>query len=163
METRAISTRMLRLLSSYRTYEEWKLWSGISCHLALRKFLPYLWGMETCNVWYCCCTLLTGSYRTYEEWKRKLVVAPGCPVSPFLPYLWGMETSEYLLDNPFVYCSYRTYEEWKRSSSRENSFTANFVLTVPMRNGNPTIFGICSWYRNSSYRTYEEWKLSLPN
>jgi len=41
-----------RWLSSYRTYEEWKLWYIRSNAWRLIRFLPYLWGMETRILFY---------------------------------------------------------------------------------------------------------------
>jgi len=55
-------------IGSYRTYEEWKPKSNIMDFNNLFKFLPYLWGMETC----------------IEHIETKRIW--------FLPYLWGMET-----------------------------------------------------------------------
>ena len=78
--------------------------------------------------------------------------------------------------------SYRTYEEWKLITRMVIKRLANFVLTVPMRNGNSKFVNISKSFicvltvpmrngnsdeafqyaiENSSYRTYEEWKLYI--
>ena len=59
--------------------------------IALPKFLPYLWGMETTK-------------------KQKTIIAFNFL---FLPYLWGMETFSLILEGAPKYGSYHTYEEWK--------------------------------------------------
>jgi len=144
-------------VSSYRTYEEWKLQfpvstqefsfmvltvpmrNGNSSSISSEKrqdfaFLPYLWGMET----------------LYDR------LSPMHQIR-FLPYLWGMETSLKRVDIVLRERSYRTYEEWKlcdltnRNTDFEflpylwgmETFIQYFfaddvikVLTVPMRNGN---------------------------
>ena len=104
---------------------------------------------------------LLSSYRTYEEWKRIITDAEGRTFQS----------------------SYRTYEEWKPNAvwiCRK----WNWVLTVPMRNGNhqlnpspkpgppeflPYLWGMETPVKQrrediaqkSSYRTYEEWKLPI--
>ena len=119
--------------SSYRTYEEWKLYSKISRRYVrwvltvpmrngnlpclesstqYRTFLPYLWGMETTQV----------TSRVQHETK-------------FLPYLWGMETHACPIVQGIFVRSYRTYEEWKLGKEITNRIPAE-----------------------GSYRTYEEWK-----
>ena len=47
METHILPIRQQRLISSYRTYEEWKLPYCSPPRLVYEWFLPYLWGMET--------------------------------------------------------------------------------------------------------------------
>jgi len=144
---------------------------------------------------------LVSSYRTYEEWKRVCQCLLGIIVPWFLPYLWGMETEKCNGNGKLNECSYRTYEEWKHPYVILNAAKQEFVLTVPMRNGNPVnpagnskhfpvltvpmrngnvllrlrIFQWCRFlpylwgmetFRNAlprmnklgSYRTYEEWK-----
>jgi len=89
------------IISSYRTYEEWKQVFQRESHLAT-AFLPYLWGMETSIVsdsW----KHGFGSYRTYEEWKLFYVGSLGT---------WELG-------------SYRTYEEWKQTSL--STFPKNFL------------------------------------
>jgi len=98
--------------SSYRTYEEWKLMKVKSAILNLWVLtVPMRNGniliMRNNSPW------LNSSYRTYEEWKR----------------MWYNNMCRSLVG------SYRTYEEWKLSKS-------------------VSIFD--TW--QSSYRTYEEWK-----
>ena len=53
--------------------------------------------------------------------------------------------------------SYRTYEEWKRIEICVND-DGDYVLTVPMRNGNLLVYHRDLSVVRSSYRTYEEWK-----
>ena len=136
METRKHLASEHACLSSYRTYEEWKRHRPISHvwprHRSYRtyeewklrlfkrlakwgfRFLPYLWGMETpLSIVYISNTNKS-SYRTYEEWKLHYQWEDYKHLITFLPYLWGMETSPCLIQK--VKC--------------------NFVLTVPMRNGN---------------------------
>jgi len=143
------------LVSSYRTYEEWKPTKIIFLSTYIFSFLPYLWGMETYLILRSIIPT-TRSYRTYEEWKLMIVVGVATWLKSsyrtyeewklpsgsfvkmiscgFLPYLWGMETKK---------VQYWGLGEW--------------VLTVPMRNGNNKdhLFIDNSL---SSYRTYEEWK-----
>jgi len=57
-----------------------------------------------------------GSYRTYEEWKPTTVMPMIIAATP---------------------SSYRTYEEWKPPLLRTKRLQ-QWVLTVPMRNGNVT-------------------------
>jgi len=103
-------------------------------------FLPYLWGMETSQMHTVLFLDVASSYRTYEEWKRWIYnsVCIGLKSSyrtyeewkhiwnkyhlkedyPFLPYLWGMETS----------------------GGQMAIMLDLVVLTVPMRNGNGSVF-----------------------
>ena len=83
---------------------------------SLRRFLSYLWGMETSH----------GrkdeqrtksSYPTYEEWKLFVKNHPISLSFPFLSYLWGMETLLNFADMMEV----------------------ESVLILPMRNGNHEI------------------------
>ncbi len=124
---------------SYRTYEEWKPCFSASHSFTCVSFLPYLWGMET-EVTHAIRVSWRCSYRTYEEWKPRsygflsLVPFPSSYRTyeewklmriclflwfkqRFLPYLWGMETCK-----------------TQPASHRD------FVLTVPMRNGNSCNF-----------------------
>ena len=77
--------------SSYRTYEEWKHQYSQYTPQRIKKFLPYLWGMETSFSFFVISLVflvltvpmrngnvvvefiivqkVVGSYRTYEEWK----------------------------------------------------------------------------------------------
>jgi len=179
METEVRCKTLGVFVSSYRTYEEWKPVKISHLFWNEHKFLPYLWGMETC---------LTSkqdqthprSYRTYEEWKPlkdgtiSIVVTEflpylwGMETKPsayeqnkkvrFLPYLWGMETQDSHLHMKHNQSSYRTYEEWKPKNVLSTGKT-NWVLTVPMRNGNSPWMSFMKMLQKSSYRTYEEWKL----
>ena len=84
-----------------------------------------------------------------------------------------------IFDTWQIACSYRTYEEWKLNYTAWSHHFQSFVLTVPMRNGNPRnvsllnlnnpflpyLWGmethpwsIVTVRREGSYRTYEEWK-----
>jgi len=126
----------------------WRGWIGM--------FLPYLWGMETVCSWryrgwdagsyrtyeewkhefYEHATKEdNGSYRTYEEWKlrsRKLTVS--LSASSYRTYEeWKLQTPP--LSPLSTFRSYRTYEEWKLKNAL-NIDKINWVLTVPMRNGN---------------------------
>mgnify|MGYP006870480122 CR=1 FL=1 len=102
-------------LRSYRTYEEWKLCCSLHCERSSKKFLPYLWGMETNDAHVIMDALIARSYRTYEEWKRFSSCA-------------SKETP--------LTGSYRTYEEWKQRLCFLCLCFFYYVLTVPMRNGN---------------------------
>jgi len=144
--------------SSYRTYEEWKLFLSLrSSSWIFVLTVPMRNGNNTMKDEFR--KVLPGSYRTYEEWKP-------ATLSSFCV----KQTS-----------SYRTYEEWKQYISK--SFDkGKGVLTVPMRNGNckkcikrmvrwkflPYLWGMETLFiispllpHLSSYRTYEEWKLAL--
>jgi len=145
------------VLSSYRTYEEWKHVSWRSKKGSTRwvltvpmrngnitswtimfieiRFLPYLWGMETCFAgchWYGSFCVLTVPMRNGNASTEYLLSSPSlvltvpmrngncCPwlwlpsLSKFLPYLWGMETCFVNGKSTLYVSSYRTYEEWKR-------------------------------------------------
>ena len=124
--------------------------------LSTLEFLPYLWGMETLELWKA--TRLWALFLPYlwgMETEQALESVLG--QIQFLPYLWGMETTgkwhdwrnerkflPYLwgMETEFLcqfLCrtpsSYRTYEEWKLQ------FLKQFHK-----------------FNQSSYRTYEEWK-----
>ena len=157
MET-TIRLKMRRWsVSSYRTYEEWKLTGGSGTGKTTYAFLPYLWGMETLLCLYPISNRVNSSYRTYEEWKqavqnaitltkmrsyrtyeewkRTSVHATTIEGVWFLPYLWGMETCFYL---------------WTKSSERK---------FLPYLWGMETIFLLLLYpFISRSYRTYEEWK-----
>jgi len=149
------------LLSSYRTYEEWKLSNIIFTRLSTAS------SYRTYEEWKPVCgskpyNLILRSYRTYEEWKQTHFVS----VSPwrfeFLPYLWGMETLLFLLLFLDNFRSYRTYEEWKHFFAPGHCLKY-WVLTVPMRNGNQQPSRQLLWQQLRSYRTYEEWKRGRGN
>jgi len=173
----------LTLLSSYRTYEEWKLiqltkkadqkaaflpylwgmetWDTFTDSSRSTKFLPYLWGMETWQArewqdalcWFL--PYLWGMETTYQPLSQS-------HYSKFLPYLWGMETSRISWIESTSSSSYRTYEEWKLTFFAIASQSV-CVLTVPMRNGNINKGFNLGLEELGSYRTYEEWKhLLLP-
>ena len=121
------------------------------------KFLPYLWGMETCDCQMCrveressyrtyeewkpvydntVISIFNGSYRTYEEWKLS---SRSCKVRAyhlFLPYLWGMETglSRAIWSSFWGFLPYL----WGMETFciRSSLWLYLCVLTVPMRNGN---------------------------
>jgi len=140
METRTISARVLRLLSSsYRTYEEWKRrYSVLAKIYELSSYRTYEeWKHELYERYK---TNQECSYRTYEEWKPYIYRLPYLLSFWFLPYLWGMET------NGMQHKIARIFTE---------------VLTVPMRNGNNPYSGNLKRSTHSSYRTYEEWKRFL--
>jgi len=161
------------------------LWGMETCTVArwflcVDPFLPYLWGMETSCSCYVTTQLLISSYRTYEEWKLFTTSISQWTPNRFLPYLWGMETFHNLLVLSKLYRSYRTYEEWKHGENELLTWKLLWVLTVPMRNGNPHrwkqyhhatfsflpyLWGMETQQKQSrkhrtqsSYRTYEEWK-----
>ena len=153
-----------------------------SC-LNVKKFLSYLWGMETFSPVFSVNPNISRSYPTYEEWKlgwacqvswpcygrflsylwgMETILLQPCPqpIQPFLSYLWGMETHFH------HHCCYHKFF---------------LVLILPMRNGNfssnaiPTrdalflsylwgmetifLFLLVLPYILRSYPTYEEWKL----
>ena len=123
--------------------------------MKIKKFLSYLWGMET--------QVLTCFYYI---------------IPPFLSYLWGMETLfrfcqilSFLVlilpmrnGNPphiFFLLSYLVLILPMRNGNsksivrRWNSF---IVLILPMRNGNNIRFDNSGFFSSRSYPTYEEWK-----
>jgi len=157
METWSKFRVFIAFLGSYRTYEEWKH-PKIPVNLYISVlFLPYLWGMET-NFDKLFFHLFKRSYRTYEEWKlRNLSDVQAAFESSYRTYEeWkrrsGISTWKCNLS------SYRTYEEWKHRYSDVHG-KREWVLTVPMRNGNNQTEEHQLWVFPSSYRTYEEWKL----
>jgi len=149
-------------VSSYRTYEEWKLSSVVFCMytsppvltVPMRNgnnrfefrvvignlwFLPYLWGMET-RKWRGLNVTNEGSYRTYEEWKLGIKYS--------LVSCWPR--------------SYRTYEEWKLYLPNKTKST--LIQFLPYLWGMETKDKRKTVYTNvSSYRTYEEWKLATDS
>jgi len=145
--------------SSYRTYEEWKLFP--------------CWGWVKCWV---------SSYRTYEEWKHPLVSLKSFSPSVLTVPMRNGNTSWTIMFIEISFRSYRTYEEWKHTKTMIRQATdilflpylwgmetyggeimryrVIIVLTVPMRNGNCRTSSKQHRTRLScSYRTYEEWKL----
>jgi len=102
-------------MSSYRTYEEWKLCVR---YIAKQSFH------------FC-------SYRTYEEWKRVSADSAGEYANKVLtvPMRNGNNAKDWERAKK-KFCSYRTYEEWKQSSVTRTLHGIVEVLTVPMRNGN---------------------------
>ena len=128
------------------------------CNRPVRRFLPYLWGMETWLHTSINYTALSRSYRTYEEWKLVDAGYEGQDAMKFLPYLWGMET----------WSSFLTCTGWRRflpylwgmeTLLYIHSLTLKYlVLTVPMRNGNHRLRRNWNTWTGRSYRTYEEWK-----
>jgi len=71
-----------------------------------------------------------------------------------------METNP--LQHPSCYGhfgSYPTYEEWKLFLTMYKKVASEFVLILPMRNGNIKRSDIMKLREESSYPTYEEWKL----
>jgi len=122
METKILKIIAHSIFSSYRTYEEWKRGLPTWFQLSIKRFLPYLWGMETLSVSNILLYRVDRSYRTYEEWKQQMDAhnIPGAgrvltvpmrngnpeaseTIQPrstkFLPYLWGMETWEWQVKN----------------------------------------------------------------
>ena len=121
-------------------------------------FLPYLWGMETqnrCVSWWCNRQFLPYLWgMETERWPKSSIYRK----YRFLPYLWGMETIAHQgTREGDEFRSYRTYEEWKHHSKSLSQNPCS-VLTVPMRNGNPSGSCVADPVPVSSYRTYEEWK-----
>jgi len=113
METQDSHLHMKHNQSSYRTYEEWKLYSppfyDVNKDSSYRTYEE--WKRDS---WKHGFVFVKGSYRTYEEWKHERVI-------------------ERFKD---ILCSYRTYEEWKLYLVIYLLTASLFVLTVPMRNGN---------------------------
>jgi len=106
-------TISMSYLSSYPTYEEWKLFcSKVSKFLFLR------------------------SYPTYEEWKHCNTENSLWKFGMFLSYLWGMETPESISINgsPSSFLSYL----WGMETMRfiDDLLFFIIVLILPMRNGN---------------------------
>jgi len=144
--------------SSYRTYEEWKPSLQTVGLTTLCAFLPYLWGMETKNVYnlvhkfpfgsyrtyeewklaacHSANSFINSSYRTYEEWKHRTVIYIWNIIKRFLPYLWGMETSMI----------------WANALQKK----AFLPYLWGMETQNRWCIEGSRWL--SSYRTYEEWK-----
>jgi len=89
------SQHLLKCTSSYRTYEEWKLFVVIKYHCAQ-----------------------TSSYRTYEEWKPSMFTQFG-EVGRLSSYRTYEEWKPKLLAEyePYKVSSYRTYEEWKQEDN----------------------------------------------
>jgi len=156
METGIRISYLVHLQRSYRTYEEWKpcnwgyLWKIVKKFLpylwgmetgffffiihANPSFLPYLWGMETAhgsnlfNTFSAFLPYLWGMETSYSTEFEHVTWT-------FLPYLWGMETIHQQLSHHHIIRSYRTYEEWKPTMLMQ-AIVYVWVLTVPMRNGN---------------------------
>jgi len=142
METKILKIIAHSIFSSYRTYEEWKRGLPTWFQLSIKRFLPYLWGMETLSVSNILLYRVDRSYRTYEEWKPISKNRTVCGSVMFLPYLWGMETADGRTQHPGSgQSSYRTYEEWKPWSFWNYTTAKHKVLTVPMRNGNLRMAG----------------------
>ena len=105
METPNIRTPVHQQVSSYRTYEEWKLATA---------FLP--------------CHSLLRSYRTYEEWKLNPTSIP--PVCSLIVLTVPMRNGNPMRQNHFLmlsYSSYRTYEEWKQHIGQTNAEIIKFL------------------------------------
>ena len=77
----------------YPTYEALKLRNSKSrfSH-RFRKFLPYLWGIETRKDWRPRFARLSDFYPTYEALKQMMKRRKRRMKIRFLPYLWGIET-----------------------------------------------------------------------
>jgi len=94
METSSAFQLALNSVSSYRTYEEWKL--GLYGNTGYAEGGSYRtyeeWKRSSVSSSY---TGQPSSYRTYEEWKPGVVNALAGWLGVFLPYLWGMETWVY--------------------------------------------------------------------
>jgi len=76
-----------------------------------------------------------GSYRTYEEWKLITIILSAFHLmSSYRTYEEWKPPCTHIHNHPLL-CSYRTYEEWKHREGNEFQIT-DWVLTVPMRNGN---------------------------
>jgi len=127
---------------SYRTYEEWKHTLNTKFGAAISVLtVP----MRNGNPAFIASAVLpsVGSYRTYEEWKQSNCFRCGYWYTWFLPYLWGMETERFYLRvclKIFWFLPYLWGMETRFSLEME---LAQWVLTVPMRNGNKSkIIGI---------------------
>jgi len=160
METKIdIRKDRIRVVSSYRTYEEWKLLLSLGPTQRYVSFLPYLWGMETSQHhtknW-----RKKGSYRTYEEWKL-LQNTTGLQLggSSYRTYEeWKREAKTPIAMAPIL-SSYRTYEEWKPPSRL--CIVHDLCGFLPYLWGMETLPPlIMNSPPLSSYRTYEEWKPS---
>ena len=167
-------------MCSYRTYEEWKLFSRTSGYFGsysqvltvpmrngngtskldvetIFRFLPYLWGMET-------------PYDIVISSRLGIVLT--VPMRNGNNLMHCNHLYQFVLTVPMrngnffntvhknkaIPRSYRTYEEWKQVTKYIWPSYSIIVLTVPMRNGNSAVRYIYKDHRKSSYRTYEEWK-----
>jgi len=147
--------------SSYRTYEEWKPLHNVNITALNIRFLPYLWGMETYKANYKISR--DNEFLPYlwgmETYKANYKISRD---NEFLPYLWGMETwipslSQILDDHTFLPYLWgmetimrfmvKSVVIWKflpylwgmeTLTSKQHHKHPRQVLTVPMRNGNPS-------------------------
>jgi len=156
METCHNNTSYNKFISSYRTYEEWKLGSKSKdcCHVSVLT-VPMRNGnfviviviiffvfvltvpMRNGNISYTTSvsTILLRSYRTYEEWKhmaKKLVFILLCVLT--VPMRNGNCTSQLMIIELdwVLTVPMRNGNRWLSNLS----MIRNCVLTVPMRNGN---------------------------
>ena len=85
------------MLGFYATYEELKqLLSNLSNTL-FKKFLRYLWGIETSEHPNNTLSGIACFYATYEELKPNQFRNHLNPENPFLRYLWGIETKLHIV------------------------------------------------------------------
>ena len=89
----AIDMATKDFLGFYSTYEELKLTQGNCLGNFLKKFLQYLWGIETSQGTEPLATQFICFYSTYEELKLSLEIKDKNRNAPFLQYLWGIETN----------------------------------------------------------------------
>ena len=141
METQNLHCTIRYIISSYRTYEEWKQSLFTSLITSILWFLPYLWGMETRahTLFHVCllCVLTVpmrngNPFFVNPSWSRYLVLTVPMrngnvpkrrshnPPTRFLPYLWGMETL-------YFYCRIRNEYQflpylWGMETTSLNTF-----------------------------------------
>ncbi len=123
--------------SSYPTYEEWKPDRDDTNQLFTdEEFLSYLWGMET-------------RQNIKERYRSEKL---------FLSYLWGMETNLQIPKPSFHLRSYPTYEEWKQENKEMGKRKCSKFLSYlwGMETRICLLDTILLLY--CSYPTYEEWK-----
>jgi len=91
METICESIDCTVWVSSYRTYEEWKLFT-FGTAFANNTVLTVPMRNGNIDTPFIVHATNISSYRTYEEWKPDMKYYNGTQIVSFLPYLWGMET-----------------------------------------------------------------------
>jgi len=122
-------------MSSYRTYEEWKL-QPIEAKELKPTVLTVPMRNGNSSVVLLPRMRLPSSYRTYEEWKpSKGISFTRLQKGSYRTYEEWKQVVTILIHTNFNAGSYRTYEEWKLVN-KKFCMSLISVLTVPMRNGN---------------------------
>ena len=118
----------------------WNLFHG-SHEASPFKFLPYLWGIETINVYAWLLRKYGCFYPTYEELKLALLTHSG--KSSLSVFTLPMRNWNYLSRKNRLRRSnrfYPTYEELKLWMWIKRKSQAWYVFTLPMRNWNIYVF-----------------------